>query len=110
MRMTNIDVSIIIVNYDITSLVVNAIDSLFHKIKDLTIEIIVISNVSNVGLKGRVGLGRVNNEGIKKIKGRNILLLNSDILLLLNSVKILSDYLYTHPKVGACGRNLYNIN
>ena len=46
MRMTNIDVSIIIVNYDITSLVVNAIDSLFHKIKDLTIEIIVISNVS----------------------------------------------------------------
>ena len=55
-------------------------------------------------------MGRVNNEGIKKIKGRNILLLNSDILLLLNSVKILSDYLYTHPKVGACGRNLYNIN
>lgn len=47
MRMKNIDVSIIIVNYDITSLVVNAIDSLFHKIKDLTIEIIVISNVSN---------------------------------------------------------------
>lgn len=47
MRMTNIDVSIIIVNYDITSLVVNAIGSLFHKIKDLTIEIIVISNVSN---------------------------------------------------------------
>ena len=47
MRMTNIDVSIIIVNYDITSLVVNAIDSLFHEIKDLTIEIIVISNVSN---------------------------------------------------------------
>ena len=47
MRMTNIDVSIIIVNYDITSLVVNAIDSLFHKIKDLTIEIIVISNVFN---------------------------------------------------------------
>ncbi len=47
MRMTNIDVSIIIVNYDITSLVVNAIDSLLHKIKDLTIEIIVISNVSN---------------------------------------------------------------
>ena len=47
MRMTNIDVSIIIVNYDITSLVVNAIDSLFNKIKDLTIEIIVISNVSN---------------------------------------------------------------
>ena len=47
MRMTNIDVSIIIVNYDITSLVVNAIDSLFHKIKDLTIEIIVNSNVSN---------------------------------------------------------------
>ena len=42
MRMTNIDVSIIIVNYDITSLVVNAIDSLFHKIKDLTIVFITI--------------------------------------------------------------------
>ena len=46
MRMTNIDVSIIIVNYDITSLVVNAIDSLFHKIKDLTIEIIVSNDIS----------------------------------------------------------------
>ena len=38
MRMTNIDVSIIIVNYDITSLVVNAIDSLFHKKKVLPLK------------------------------------------------------------------------
>ena len=37
MRMTNIDVSIIIVNYDITSLVVNAIDSLSVSYTHLTL-------------------------------------------------------------------------
>ena len=68
MRMTNIDVSIIIVNYDITSLVVNAIDSLFHKIKDLTIEIIVISNVSNDIFPGPPPAQASRNRKEKKIR------------------------------------------
>ena len=126
MRMITIDVSIIIVNYNTTSLVVNAIDSLFQKTRDITFEIIVVDNASNddpekrlleefcevsiIKLKENIGFGRANNEGLKKARGRNILFLNSDTLLLTNSVKILSDYLDTHPKVGACGGNLYNVN
>lgn len=55
-----------------------------------------------------VGFGRANNEGVKVAKGRNILFLNPDTVLLNNAIKILSDALDTNSKVGACGGNLYN--
>ena len=41
------DVSIIIVNYNTISLLINAIDSVFDKIEDIEYEIIVVDNNSN---------------------------------------------------------------
>ena len=55
-----------------------------------------------------IGFGRANNEGLKKAKGRNILFLNYDTLLINNAIKILSDYLDNNYRVGAVGGNLYS--
>lgn len=119
------DVSIIIVNYKTLPLIVNCINSIIQKSTGISYEIIVVDNNSSdnfseclkekfgslvtcVQLAENIGFGRANNEGVKIAKGRNILFLNPDTLLINNAIKILSDYLDANPKVGACGGNLYN--
>ena len=120
------DVSIIIVNYNSTPLLLNCLNSIYKETKDVSFEVIALDNDSDkdfeskvnaqypqvkcVSLASNLGFGLANNEGIKLAKGRNILLLNPDTILLNNAVKILSDYLDAHPKVGVCGGNLYDEN
>ena len=119
------DVSIIIVNYNSIALLLDAIDSIFDKTKDIVYEIIVVDNNSNddshriigekyneqikyLALPENIGFGRANNEGINVAKGRNIFLLNPDTILQNNAVKILSDFLDGNALVGVVGANLYN--
>jgi GT2 family glycosyltransferase len=96
----------------------------FEKTQDINFEVIVVDNASIDGsqqmLKDdfpnvlliesseNLGFGRANNKGIKIARGRNILFLNPDTLLLNNAIKILSDYLDQNQLVGACGGNLYD--
>ena len=117
------DVSIIIVNYNTTKLLIDAIDSVFAKTEGINYEIIVVDNNSPdnprsilaekygtkiiyLGLSENIGFGRANNEAAKIAKGRNLFFLNPDTILLNNAVKILSDYLDDNPRVGCCGGNL----
>lgn len=120
----SIDVSIILVNYNTTDLLVQAIKSVYNYSSGFTYEIIVVDNNSMqspeyalkenfneeiifLPLPENIGFGRANNEGIKIAKGRNIFLLNTDTYLLNNAIKILSDYIDSHPKVGSCGGSLF---
>jgi GT2 family glycosyltransferase len=118
------DVSIIIVNYNTSALIKNLLDSLYDKTEGVNFEVIVVDNnpteqfavdleyyidkIIYIPLNENVGFGRANNEGLKVAKGRNIFFLNPDTLLLNNAIKILSDYLDSHDKVGVCGGNLYD--
>lgn len=122
----NYDVSIIIVNYNTSKLINDCIESIIKLTNGVTYEIIVVDNntedlsevikeasnpiVRLIQLPENVGFGRANNEGFKMSQGRNLFCLNPDTLLLNNAVKILSDYLDTHPECGACGGNLYDEN
>ena len=119
------DVSIIIVNYNTIRLTLDAINSIREKITGIKYEVIVVDNNSSddsenilknlykdevvyVALSENVGFGRANNEGVKIAKGRNILFLNPDTILLNNAVKELCDFLDKNRDVGACGGNLYD--
>lgn len=123
------DVSIIIVNYNTSQLIVNCVKSILLLTKDITYEVIIVDNNSEVNFENiilsgieitdkknfhfiplpeNIGFGRANNEGLKIAKGRNIFFLNPDTILLNNAVKILSDFLDHNPKAGACGGNLVN--
>lgn len=119
------DVSIIIVNYNTVSLLIDAIDSVLEKTKDVVYEIIVVDNnsednsqfiigqrynaqVKYMALAENIGFGRANNKGIEIAKGRNVFLLNPDTILQNNAVKILSDFLDENSLVGVVGANLYN--
>ena len=126
MNKPQIDVSIIIVNYKTSHLIINCVKSLFHQTKGIDYEIFIIDNNSEkdfesaistqigrhynihyISLPENIGFGRANNEALPYAKGRNILFLNPDTIILNNAIKILSDFLDTNLDAGACGGNLY---
>ena len=92
------DISVIIVNYNVKALLEQTILSVIKSIGHLQIEIIVIDNQSVDGScemvkskfkevvlienKVNVGFGKANNQGIKIAKGDLVLLLNHFVLLL----------------------------
>lgn len=125
------DVSVIIVNYKTSGLIVDCIKSILKFTTDINYEVIIVDNNSEpdfekkiregaslndktnfhfLPLPENIGFGRANNEGLKYAQGRNIFFLNPDTVLLNNAIKILSDFLDNNPKAGACGGNLYDEN
>lgn len=121
------DVSIILVNYNTTKLLTQAITSIYEKSYGFSYEIIVVDNHSIESpkqvltdlfgsgihlllLPENIGFGRANNEGIKIAKGRHIFLLNTDAYLVNNAIFILMNYMDKHQEVGSCGGNLYTVD
>lgn len=108
------DVSIIIVNYNTKVLTINCIQSILDFTKDVSYEIIVVDNASTdgtlsevgtlypdikiIGLQENVGFGRANNAGSEVAKGEFLFFLNSDTLLVENSLKKMIDFFRSHEK------------
>lgn len=118
-----VEVSVIIVNYNTSELLDNCIDSVQLKTEDVNYEIIVVDNNSEKGSldhlikkyptvnfifsEENLGFGRANNLGATKAKGKYLLLLNPDTLLVNNAIAVLTDFMEVNPESGACGGNLY---
>lgn len=124
------DVSVVFVNYKTNKLTLNAVKSIKQKEKNLKYEIIVVDNSSDIlifnDLKEKlldiddqiqvinsyknVGFGNANNLGAKIAKGKYLLFLNTDTLLINNAITQLSNYLNDNENVGVVGPNIYDIN
>lgn len=119
-----IDITIIIVNYHSANMVIDCINSIFEKTKDVTYEIIVVDNASGdnsveklqetfadrisvIASEENLGFGRANNLGNVRARGEYIFLLNPDTILVNNAIKILRDSLAENPQYGVVGGNLY---
>ncbi len=117
------DISVIIVNYHSAKMVIDCINSIYDKTRDLRYEIIVVDNASDDGSvellretfgetitliesPENLGFGKANNLGAKKAVGKYLFLLNPDTILVNNAMKILYNYLEEHPNVGVAGGNL----
>ena len=101
MQNDNIDVSVIIVNYNTLELTKACIDSVFEKTHCISFEVILIDNASHDGSREYFGhdkrityiyseknggFGYGNNLGMKVAKGKYFFLLNSDTLLINNAI------------------------
>lgn len=119
------DVSIIIVNYCSAKMVAECVESIFEKTKGIDYEIIIVDNDSRdnseaflkstlgdsttlISAGENLGFGKANNLGAAYAKGEYLLLLNPDTLLVNNAIKVLYDYIKTHPETGVVGGNLYS--
>ena len=97
------------------------IDSVIEKTHDVNYEIILVDNSSTDGSKEyferdsrikyiyseeNLGFGRANNLGAKFSDGKYLFFLNSDTLLIENSLNTLFKFLQNHREYAACGCQL----
>jgi GT2 family glycosyltransferase len=115
--------SIIVVNYNTCELTCCCIDSIYHNSYE-DIEIIIVDNASTDGSKdiilakfpqivwidsgGNIGFGRANNLGIEAASSEMILLLNSDMILMPDTIENCLAAMKSDPSIGALGCRLLN--
>lgn len=118
-----IDLSIIILSFNTKDLILQCIESIKKSKPKTKYEIIVVDNGStdgsvkalrklkNISLilnKENLGFSKANNQGIKKAKGRYVLLLNSDILVMKRAIDRLYGFAKKGKDVGAVAAKLLN--
>ena len=126
----NFDVSVIIVNWNAGKYLEETINSLREKTNDISYEIILVDNNSNkdeesylylenlvkfdnvtlIKSNENLGFAKANNVGMSLAKGRNFLILNPDVVMHNNVIKVLSDYLDNNADVGMVGPKVLNMD
>ena len=119
-----IDVSIIIVNYNVKDYLLQCLRSLDQLDPSLQWEVIVVDNnstdgsvqdlreqfplVSWIALDENIGYGKANNLGLEKARGRYTLFLNPDTIVGRDVLRTMTSYLDEHPDVGIAGCKVLN--
>ena len=125
----DIDVSVIIVNWNAGRYLQATIESLEHKTQDISFEVILVDNNSDrneesfyyienilekkenfrvIKNNKNLGFAKANNMAMEIANGRNFLILNPDVIFHNNVIKILSDYLDENFDVGMVGPKVLN--
>jgi len=118
------DLSIIVVNWNGKELLSACLPSLVSDNDKVNVQVIVVDNGSEdgsvswcrenynsieiVALPKNIGFSGANNEGIKYVKGKYVMLLNNDTIVQNNALEILVEYMNSHPEVAGCGPTLLN--
>ena len=115
----HIDLSIVIVNYNVCYFLEQCLNSIFTKDSTLSLEVFVVDNnsvdqsmsmvktkfpqVKCIENKENLGFSRANNQAIEISKGKYILLLNPDTVLEENTLQICFDFMENKENAGALG-------
>jgi GT2 family glycosyltransferase len=119
-----LDLSIIIVNYNVKEFIQNLLHSVVKAASGIQYEVIIVDNASNDGsidfLKEKFpdvkliansvnrGFSRANNQGLAVSKGEYLLLLNPDTLLREDTLKRMIDFFKSTPDAGLAGCKILN--
>jgi len=118
--------SIVIVNFQVPDLVVQAIRSIKEASLSDKSEIIIVDNASDdnsyetittvypdviwVPLKTNIGFGKGNNVGVKYAQGEYILFLNPDTIISDDTLQNSISYMQEHDDIGILGPKILNPN
>lgn len=113
------DVSIVIVNYNVKHFLEQCLHSVQKATKGLSVEIFVVDNNSVDGScaeirekfpevhlienKQNVGFSKANNQAIRQSTGKYVLLLNPDTVVQENTLMKCQMFMEQHPDAGAMG-------
>lgn len=118
------DISVIIVNYNVREFLNNALTSLSKALAQLKSEIIVVDNASDDGSiqlvqknfpavtlivnRKNLGFAKANNQALALAKGKFLLLINPDTLVQEDSLTKLITFLQENKHVGMVGCKILN--
>jgi GT2 family glycosyltransferase len=118
------DISVIIVNYNVREFLNNALTSLQKSLEGFSSEIYVVDNASDDGSveavaknfpnvhlianKTNLGFAKANNQALSQAKGKYLLLINPDTIVQENSVRELMKFFELHPDAGMVGCKILN--
>jgi GT2 family glycosyltransferase len=120
----SIELSIVIVNYNVRNLLENCLHSVQAALGDIRSQIFVVDNNSDDGSvemiterfpdvhvianQENVGFARANNQALILSKGRYLLLLNPDTLVQEDSFSAMISFFESHPDVGLASCKIIN--
>ena len=114
------DLSVVIVNYGTFELTKNTVNSILEYSYPFNIEIIVVDNASVddslsklkeffkdkvkfIESKSNNGFAAGNNQALRIVDSKYVLLLNSDTVVWQNTLENIYNFMENNPDVGACG-------
>jgi len=119
-----LDLSIIIVNYNVKEFLQNLLNSIEKASINITKEIIIVDNASDDGSieflkekfpsillienKKNVGFGKANNQALKIAKGKFILLINPDAVVGEDTFNEMISFFENNPSAGLAGCKILN--
>lgn len=123
--MSEIDLTVIIVSYQVRDLLERCLDSIQRIESTVKLELIVVDNASTdrtaemvrekfpsiqlIANSENLGFSKANNVGLKRAGGRYWMLLNPDTEIDQgeNPFRLMVDFMDGHPYAGACGASLF---
>ncbi len=112
-------ISVVIVNYNVCDLLLNAVASVYVALDGLDGEIIVVDNASSdgavetlnrvypdvvtVALERNLGFGAANNIGFERARGQYVLILNPDTVVQEDTIRTMLAFMAEHPDVAFSG-------
>ncbi len=119
-----IDVSVVIVTYNVRAFLEQALRSVERASSRLFVETFVVDNASVDGTvemvrerfpgvhvianEDNVGFGKANNQAIRQARGRYLFILNPDTVVQEDTLSALVAFLNGHPDCGAAGPSILN--
>lgn len=119
-----IDVSVIIVSWNTKDILQGCLRSVYKQTQDISFEVIVVDNASSDDSAMMVkekfpkvilientenrGFAAANNQGMRIAKGRYVLLLNSDTIIIDNALAKIVVFADSHPQAAAVGCRVLN--
>lgn len=121
-----LDLSIIIVNYNVKEFLQNLLHSIEKASSNLTKEIIIVDNSSDDGSvefikekfpqiklvanQANLGFGKANNIALKEAKGNFILLINPDAIVAEDTFDKMIEFFNQKPEAGLVGCKILNLD
>jgi GT2 family glycosyltransferase len=118
------DISVVIVNYNVREFLNNALISLFKSLEGYSSEVFVVDNASDDGsvelVRNKfpqvhlianpvnVGFAKANNQALARSTGRFLLLLNPDTLIQEDTFEKLIGFFESHSDAGMAGCKILN--
>ena len=124
LKMALMDLSIIIVNYNVKEFLQNLIHSIYKAARNIKYEIIIVDNASDDGSveflrekfpdvklivnEENLGFSKANNIGLKCAAGKYLLLLNPDTLVGEDTFDKMIEFFESTPEAGLAGCKILN--